>query len=162
QLEFRDDFFAAIGEMYQMRARDPLYNRLTCVVLGVATPSDLAPDTTRTPFSRGRRIGLDEFRYSEATPLCQGIEVHYPRQADRMFRSIFYWTNGHPYLTQKLCLAISAERHLSTWNDAQIDRLVEDRFFSVRGARDANFTFVRDSIAGIPAEERRELLAIYA
>jgi len=162
QLEFRNDFFAAIRGMYQARARDPLYNRLTFVLLGVASPSDLAPDATRTPFTHGRRIVLDEFHYSEAAPLCQGLEVHYPGQADRMLRRIFYWTNGHPYLTQKLCLAITAERHLSTWNDAQIDRLVADRFFSDRGARDANLTFVRDNIAGIPAEERRELLTIYA
>jgi hypothetical protein len=161
QLEFRDDFFAAIRAMSHARARDPIYNRLTFVLLGVATPIDLARDAKRTPFNIGRRILLYEFSYSEAAPLRQGLEVHYPGQSDRILRRIFYWTNGHPYLTQKLCLAITAERHLSTWNDAQIDRLVEDRFFSDRGARDANLTCVRDSIAGIPEDERREMLTIY-
>jgi len=161
QLDFRDDFFAAIRAMAHARARDPIYNRLTFVLLGVATPIDLARDANRTPFTIGRRIVLSEFSYSEAAPLRQGLEVHFPGQSDRILRHIFHWTNGHPYLTQKLCLAITAERHLSTWNDTQIDRLVEDRFFSDRGARDANLTFVRDSIAGIPEDERREMLTIY-
>jgi len=104
---------------------------------------------------------LYEFSYSQAAPLRQGLEFHYPGQSDRILSRIFYWTNGHPYLTQKLCLAITAERHLRTWNDAQIDQLVEDRLFSERGARDANLTFVRDSIAGIAEDQRREMLTIY-
>ena len=41
QLEFRDDFFAAIRALSHARARDPIDNRLTFVLLGVATPSDL-------------------------------------------------------------------------------------------------------------------------
>src|SRR4029450_11737980 len=140
---------------------DPMYNRLTFVFLGVATPTDLARDAKRTPFTSGRRIVLDEFSYSEAAPLRQGLEGPYPGQRERILSPIFYWTNGHPYLTQKLCLAITAERRLSTWNDAQIDRLVKDRFFSERGARDANLTFVRDSIAGIAEDKRRDMLTIY-
>jgi hypothetical protein len=104
QLEFRDDFFAAIRAMSQARARDPIYNRLSFVLLGVATPNDLTRDTQHTLFTSGRRIVLYEFSYSQAAPLRQGLELHYPGQSDRILSRIFYWTNGHPYLTQKLCL----------------------------------------------------------
>ena len=39
KIEFSDDFFAAIRVMYNLRATDPQYERLTFVLLGVATPS---------------------------------------------------------------------------------------------------------------------------
>jgi len=41
RLNFRDDFFAAIRAVYNARASDPVFERLTFVVLGVATPLDL-------------------------------------------------------------------------------------------------------------------------
>src|SRR4029079_15138031 len=57
-LDFRDDFFAAIRATYNARASDPAYQRLTFVLLGVATPTDLIKDLKRTPFNIGRAIEL--------------------------------------------------------------------------------------------------------
>src|SRR5258706_2584190 len=68
QLDFRDDFFAAIRAVYNARAHDPVYRRLTFVLLGVATPLDLIRDANRTPFNIGRRIDLHEFSYADAAP----------------------------------------------------------------------------------------------
>src|SRR5262249_29247235 len=53
-----DEFFAAIRECYNRRAKDPVYQRLTFCLLGVASPSDLIRDTRLTPFNIGRRIEL--------------------------------------------------------------------------------------------------------
>src|SRR5262249_43521638 len=52
-LPFREDFFAAIRACHNARAEDSDFNRLTFVLLGVASPSDLIADPTRTPFNVG-------------------------------------------------------------------------------------------------------------
>jgi hypothetical protein len=51
-----DDFFAFIRACHNKRAEFPLYNCLTFCLLGVATPSDLIADKTRTPFNIGTAI----------------------------------------------------------------------------------------------------------
>ncbi|TAD92315.1 MAG: hypothetical protein EA000_02560, partial [Oscillatoriales cyanobacterium] len=46
----------------------------TFALLGVATPSDLMSDATRTPFNIGRAIELQGFRLHESWPLVKGFE----------------------------------------------------------------------------------------
>ncbi len=58
QFDFRDDFFAAIRAMYNARASETAFERLTFVLLGVASPSDLIRDRSRTPFNIGQAIPL--------------------------------------------------------------------------------------------------------
>jgi transcriptional regulator with GAF, ATPase, and Fis domain len=49
-LPFRtDEFLAAIREGYNQRSFDPVYQRLTFCMLGVATPSELIEDSKMTP-----------------------------------------------------------------------------------------------------------------
>jgi hypothetical protein len=167
-LDFRDDFFAAIRAMYNLRANDPVYNRLTFVLLGVATPIGLMADLSRTPFNIGSRIILQEFSYTDAAPLRSALEEFCAGQSDRILQRIFHWTGGHPYLTQRLCLAAttySAKAGISnqtiTWNDERIDKLVDSIFFSDEARRDPNLTFVRDRIRGTPPAERKDLLMLY-
>jgi tetratricopeptide (TPR) repeat protein len=157
-LDFSDDFFAAIRAMYNARANDPELNRLTFVLLGVATPTDLIKDRTRTPFNIGQGIALQEFSHADAQVLEQGVEAAYPGQGEAIFARIFHWTNGHPYLTQKLCLVV-AETGDGTWTDARVDKLVEELFLSEEARREANLQFVRDSIQASP--QRRKLLGLY-
>src|SRR6266545_157169 len=80
--DFRDDFFAAIRAIYNARATESAYQRLTFALLGVATPTDLIHDRERTPFNIGRRIILQEFSYDEAEALRNGLEACHPGQGD--------------------------------------------------------------------------------
>lgn len=158
QLDFTDDFFAAIRAMYNARANDPEFKRLTFVLLGVATPSDLIKDRTRTPFNIGHEITLQEFSRADASVLQDGLEkVHFNYGAFILDR-IFYWTNGHPYLTQKLCLS-AAETKSSTWTNERIDDLVNQLFLSEEARRETNLQFVRDGVQTSP--NRRQLLKLY-
>ena len=68
-----DEFFAAIREFYNRRARESVFNRLGFGLLGVATPTDLIRDTRMTPFNVGRRIELNDFSPAEAVPLARGL-----------------------------------------------------------------------------------------
>jgi WD40 repeat protein len=102
-LEFpTDDFFALIRACYNQRVDTAIYQRLTFVLLGVATPSDLIHDRTRTPFNIGQAIELQGFRLSEALPLLPGLQG-IVSQPEAMLRHILEWTGGQPFLTQKLC-----------------------------------------------------------
>ncbi|MDP8933339.1 MAG: AAA-like domain-containing protein [Cyanobacteriota bacterium] len=100
-----DDFFALIRCCYNKRAHNSEYQRITFALLGVATPSDLISDATRTPFNIGLAIELHGFSLQEALPLAKGFEgqVDHPQE---VLKEILDWTGGQPFLTQKLCKLI--------------------------------------------------------
>ena len=160
-LPFTDDFFAAIRACHNARATDAAYNRLSFVLLGVASPSDLVKDATRTPFNVGQRIELTDFTAEEAKPLAAGLSAN-PAEGEQILARILNWTSGHPYLTQKLCGAMQnpvsnrasdeAAPVLNRDNNgavADVDALVEQNFLSQTASRDdSNLNFVRDWMKG--------------
>ncbi|BAY42913.1 WD-40 repeat-containing protein [Scytonema sp. HK-05] len=97
-----DDFFAFIRFCYNQRAINREYQRITFAIFGVATPSDLIRDRTKTPFNIGQAIELKGFEWEEVTPLIQGLEKTVDAPAS-VVKAILDWTGGQPFLTQKLC-----------------------------------------------------------
>ncbi|NEP09068.1 MAG: AAA family ATPase [Symploca sp. SIO2C1] len=97
-----NDFFALIRSCYNQRSINPEYRRLTFAFFGVATPSNLMADKQRTPFNIGQAIQLEGFKDHEAQPLLQGLaeKVSNPQT---LLKEVLAWTNGQPFLTQKLC-----------------------------------------------------------
>ena len=105
-----DEFFGLIRNWYEKRATHPIYRRLTVVMLGVATPSDLIQDSHSTPFNIGQAIELQGFSIAEAHPLAQGLAA-VSQAPEAVLREILSWTGGQPFLTQKICqLALDAGR----------------------------------------------------
>ncbi|MEJ6486819.1 AAA-like domain-containing protein [Nostoc punctiforme UO1] len=100
-----NDFFTLIRFCYNQRSLNPEYRRLTFALFGVATPSDLINDYQRTPFNIGKIIQLNGFQLHEAQPLLQGLtpKVSNPQL---VLKEVLAWTNGQPFLTQKLCKII--------------------------------------------------------
>jgi GAF domain-containing protein len=96
-----DDFFAMLRGLYNMRADDPRYRRLSVVLLGVCSPAQLISDISRTPFNIGRHISLDRFRVGETDVLLDGLA--HTRDARAVLEAVLAWTGGHPFLTQKVC-----------------------------------------------------------
>jgi CHASE2 domain-containing sensor protein len=136
-----DEFFAAIRECYNRRPKDSEFERLTFCLLGVATPSDLIRDPRVTPFNIGQRIELSDFNDEEATPLERGLNVE-RRRGRRLLQRVLFWTNGHPYLTQRLCRAIAEDPAASSVRD--VDRFCHELLLSSRAReRDDNLLFVR-------------------
>ncbi|WP_138504926.1 AAA-like domain-containing protein [Nostoc sp. PA-18-2419] len=98
-----DDFFSLIRFCYNHRAIDPEYNRITFAIFGVATPSDLISYRNHTtPFNIGKAIEVNGFTFEEAHPLALGLDIqdNYPQ---KVLKEILAWTQGQPFLTQKLC-----------------------------------------------------------
>jgi adenylate cyclase len=107
-----NDFFGLIRACYNRRSLKPEYQRLSFVMLGVATPSDLMSDRQRTPFNVGRAIDLCGLNLVNAQPMVQGLvgSVHDAQQA---VQEILMWTGGQPFLTQKVCQLV-VEHPIST------------------------------------------------
>jgi WD40 repeat protein len=169
-----DEFFAAIRQCYNRRTEDADLRRLTFCLLGVATPSDLIRDLRITPFNIGKRIELHDFTPTEAAPLAKGLSSKFKtqsptttkeddedskverRKSKLLLERILYWTNGHPYLTQRLCQAQSASGSLES-----VDAVSEELFFSPRAReRDDNLIFVRERILRSDVD-RASLLHLY-
>lgn len=90
--------------MYNLRASKPEYQRLNFCLLGVVTASDLIEDSRRTPFNVGEAIELKGFTYQQAAPFLQrGLEGKFQKKSEQVLRDILFWTDGQPFLTQKLC-----------------------------------------------------------
>jgi WD40 repeat protein len=154
-----DEFFAAIRECYNLRMEDSEMHRLTFCLVGVATPSDLIRNKRTTPFNIGRRIELHDFTAAEAEPLAGGLRRHEASNRS-LLKRVLYWTDGHPFLTQRLCRAIADD--LDVNNEGDVDRLCHELFFTRRAQElDDNLLFVRDSLLR-SEEDRAALLDLYA
>ncbi|MCU0524367.1 MAG: AAA-like domain-containing protein [Elainella sp. Prado103] len=97
-----DDFFALLRFCRNQRVENPDYQRLTFALFGVATPSDLICDRQRTPFNTGKAIQLRGFQMPEVAPLSCGLAA-IVADPEALLAAILDWTNGQPFLTQKIC-----------------------------------------------------------
>lgn len=143
-LSFTDDFYAAIRSMYNARATNSAFSRLSFVLLGVASPGDLISDPARTPFNIGQRVSLTDFVADETTPLADGLSLT-STHAREVLAWVLKWTDGHPYLTQRLCNII-AEDGKTVWTESDIDLIVANTFLGHASQQDANLQFVRDML----------------
>jgi hypothetical protein len=113
-----DDLFALIRFCYNQRAINPDYKRLNFALFGVTTPADLIRDKQRTPFNIGCPIDLTGFELTRSRPLLQGLAC-YQEQAEAILAAILHWTNGQPFLTQKLCqLAVDHHGQFLHWHQS--------------------------------------------
>jgi WD40 repeat protein len=138
QLPFTDDFFAAVRALYQLRANAPALNRLSFVLIGVASPDDLMKDARRTPFNIGERVELTDFTASEARPLVERLHLD-PLAATVFLDWVLGWTGGHPYLTLRVFRKFQEEDLDWAPNDA----VIEELFFGSKNNPDSNLEFVR-------------------
>ncbi|XWK90425.1 MAG: AAA-like domain-containing protein [Phormidium sp.] len=158
-----DDFFALIRFFYNQRAINPQYERLTFALFGVATPSDLIQDKTKTPFNIGSAIELRGFEEQEAQPLAKGLEV----KADNpqiVLREILQWTGGQPFLTQKLCqLVVTSDFSIPAGSESEIiETLVKSQVIENWESQDDqnHFGTIRDRILSNEHRASR-LLGLY-
>lgn len=153
-----NEFFAAIRECHNRRAEDPNLERLTFCLLGTVLPNDLIEDPQMTPFNIGLHIPLEDFTPAEAAPLARGLDRPAP-VADELLRRVLHWTGGHPYLTLRMCKALTEDTSLQT--SPAVDDLCE-RLFLTAGSRDGddNLTYARENL--LRCRKPRQALEVYA
>ncbi|MEO1713256.1 MAG: AAA-like domain-containing protein, partial [Bacteroidota bacterium] len=151
-----DDFFGAIRSLYNNRAKRPELERLNFCIIGVAIPDDLMADPSRTPFNIGTPINLENLSPSEAAPLEQGLEGK-EAPASEILQEIMYWTNGQPYLTQRLCL--EASKIPIADPKKEVKALVDFLFLHPEKMdQDSNLANVRRRFLGIPEHAEQMIL----
>lgn len=153
-ISFADDFFAALRAVYNARSTTPEFRRLSFVLVGVATPSDLITDRKRTPFNLGHRVELTDFTMQEAMPLAAGLGDN----SEQVLGWVLKWTGGHPYLTQHLCSYLSKRQDVLT--EQIVETTVGQLFMGEPGWQDDNLQFVRDMLTK-RAPDKRRVLKIY-
>ncbi|HWD39503.1 MAG TPA: AAA-like domain-containing protein, partial [Fimbriimonas sp.] len=126
-----DEFFAGIREMYNRRSDDVEFSRITFCLVGVALPADLVSDPRITPFNIGERIYLQDFTQPELSAYIPALGSNGQAVVER----IYFWTSGHPYLTQSLCAALAECPSAATVSD--VDQIV-DKVLLRPSARETN------------------------
>jgi PAS domain S-box-containing protein len=157
-----NDFFALIRSCYNQRSLNPNYQRLTFALFGVATPSELITNTQITPFNIGQSIQLEGFKEHEAQPLLQGLaeKVTNPQT---VLKAVLAWTNGQPFLTQKLCKLIrnSTVPMPPNGESEWIEQLVQTQIVDNWESQDEpeHLRTIRDRIT--KSQQAPQLLALY-
>jgi hypothetical protein len=128
-LPYTDDFFVAIRAMYTDRASEPLFERITFCLVGVATPDELIKNRRTTPYNIGRTIELPDFDPDrDDLHSLFGAVADDPAKGEAIVRAVLRWTGGHPYLTIRLCDQFAAQGRTSS---DEVDEMVNKEFVSL-------------------------------
>ncbi|NRB37131.1 MAG: response regulator [Pseudomonadales bacterium] len=123
-----DDFFSVIRACYNLRVDDTRLQQLRFSFFGVALPSELVADKSRSPFNIGQAIELEGFTTEEAQPLADGFSsIRFDNQ--QLLDAILYWSGGQPFLTQKICQLVTQHADTAHGDNAArwIDELVQQQ-----------------------------------
>ena len=155
-LPFAKELFGGIRSCYSGRATEPDLERLNFVVLGVATPSQLCPDPTISPFPEGRAIELEDFTLEKSCELAPGFG-HDPERGRAALHAIYAWAAGHPFLTQKIARGLA--RRGAAPED--LERVLTELFLG-RGARrtEALLSHIRTFLTGRSRAQRQALASL--
>lgn len=100
------DLFGAIRACHDARATEPEYRRLTFALLGAESVGHKIPQRGNSPFEVCTRVVLEDFRPDELEQLTAGLGCD--AMASRVIAArVWYWTAGHPYLSQKIFRALA-------------------------------------------------------
>jgi len=142
-LSYTDDFFAAIRALYNARTESPILRRLVFVLIGAAAPTELIKDAQRTPFNIGQRVDLRDFQLDEIDELRHGLNLD-DESARTALKRVYNWTNGHPFLTQLLCIAIAERQDNLVWDPSRVDDYVARLFLGDARFQDKNLQYVQN------------------
>lgn len=158
-LDYADQLLTSIRAAHNARTTDPDFSRLSFVLLGECDPVSLLQEAEISPFNITQQIPLDDFSRSEISLFA--TEMNRERDvAEKALDRIFYWTNGQPYLTQKLARAVAREPR-SDDVDELVDRLVHNQLAGRAALHsEPHMSHIHRVIAG-DAKHREALLNLY-
>jgi WD40 repeat protein len=119
------EFFAAVRECHDMRAENPALGKLTfCLATRKPLEEHFLQDSRTDPFAVAKRVTLTDFTLKDAEGLAAGLSGLAGRRlgakgradgfkaeagARKLIARVFHWTGGQPYLTQRVCRAITGD-----------------------------------------------------
>lgn len=124
-LPYADQLLASIRAAHNARAADPDFTRLTFVLLGECDPVSLIEEATLSPFNVTQQVLLEDFSRADLNVFATEMNMS-PDSARRALDRVYYWTNGQPYLSQKLARAISRDVPQDDYEET-IDRIARQQ-----------------------------------
>jgi GH24 family phage-related lysozyme (muramidase)/O-acetyl-ADP-ribose deacetylase (regulator of RNase III) len=144
QLDFSADFFSFIRNFYESPRHKLELQRLSLVLLGTGR-LDEHERLKRPVYTLARQIMLADFNLDELSPFAEALELS-GGAGMKVMDSVFEWTNGHPYLTQRLCSLMFNDGR-SSWSKSAVNELVTTQLLP-NVATDPNLVLVRDKLLG--------------
>ncbi len=120
-LPYADQLLASIRSAHNARTTDPEFTRLAFVLLGECDPVSLMEEAELSPFNVTQQVLLGDFSRNDLELFATELNLT-PADAERALDRIYYWTRGHPYLSQKFARAIAREEPDGDI-DAHVDRI---------------------------------------
>lgn len=123
---FSDTFFMMLRNLYIQR--DDYEGTIIVILAGAVNPENLVKDPDSSPFNVGEEIGLNNFTPEQTRKLTShladlGLPVN-----KTVHQAIYEWTNGHPYLTQRICAELekmAGSGQITTMTPTEVARVVE-------------------------------------
>lgn len=106
---FAEHLLASIREAQNSRITEPEFMRLSFVLAGECDPLSLVSNAALSPFAVSQEIRLGDFSRDDLDAFSMEMNLSRSDAALALDR-VYYWTSGHPYLSQKLSRAIARER----------------------------------------------------
>ncbi|WP_013324490.1 AAA-like domain-containing protein [Gloeothece verrucosa] len=121
------DFLVLLTNFYHQRQVNKPLNRISFVLLGVANPSQFVASNKLDFFKISEKIELEGFKLGESQALMYGLKDK-ASNPNNVLKEILNWTNGQPFLTQKLCQIIEDSGATIPQNEEQkwIENLVKN------------------------------------
>jgi len=120
-LHYADQLLTSIRAAHNARTTDPEFTRLAFVLLGECDPVSLMEEAELSPFNVTQQVLLGDFSRLDLELFATELNLS-PADAATALDRIFYWTRGHPYLSQKLARAIAREEPDGDVDD-RVDRI---------------------------------------
>lgn len=164
----REDFLSVLRAVHLRRGTgNAERKRLTFCFLGIASPDELIRDSDRSPFNVAKAVRLDDFTKEEArAAFVPELERATGDGAAVVFSEIFEWTNGHPYMTQRVCDAVARRSGLGQTFSAfgaktQVQAVIDEIFLRDGRFTEPNLSTVEKRLRSLPDNELIRSLQLY-
>ena len=107
-LPYADQLLTSIRTAHNARTTDPDFSRLCFVLLGECDPVSLMQEAELSPFNVTQQIMLDDFSRENLELFATELNLNHDDAKIALDR-IYFWSNGQPYLSQKLARAVARE-----------------------------------------------------
>jgi len=117
-----EDLWALIEYCHLEKGKNKKLERLQFALFGESIPQDIQ--------QLGKAFKLENFEWKQVKPLIQGFQGKV-KNPEAVMGEILYWTEGQPFLTQKVCKLVEnylKDSYLGNKDDSESDDagLVED------------------------------------
>ncbi|MFQ5548798.1 MAG: AAA-like domain-containing protein [Woeseia sp.] len=125
ELPFAAQLLASVRAAHNARTTEPDSSRLSFVLIGECDPMNLVEDANLSPFTVAQAIQLTDFTRTDLDLFANELNLS-TADARTALDRIFYWTDGQPYLSQKLARSVARER-ISGNIESHVDRIAMQR-----------------------------------